>query len=90
MGETLKIKGEMVLREVAGEHILVPLGETALQLTGMISLSESGALLWERLQDGCTEQELVELLLETYDVTPETAQADVAAFLDRVRGLKLL
>lgn len=90
MEEKLKIRGEMVLREVAGEYILVPLGETALRLTGMISLSESGAMLWEKLSEGCTERELRERMVEEYEIDPETAQADIEAFLNRLRELELL
>ena len=90
MSEKLKIKGELVLREVAGEYILIPLGETALQLTGMISLSESGVLLWKKLQTGCALDELSAALMEEYDVDPETAEADVNAFVEHLKELKLL
>lgn len=83
-------KGELILRDIAGENILVPVGETALRIQGMIALSESGALLWQALEQERTEEELVALLLEEYEVTPDEARADVTAFLDRLRGLELI
>ena len=43
----MRAMNEMVLREVAGEHILIPVGKTAMRVKGMISLSESGSLLWQ-------------------------------------------
>lgn len=86
----MKIQGDLILREIAGEHILVPVGETALRVKGMISLTESGALLWERLQTECTEEDLVRAILEEYDVDRETAAADVTSFLDQLRTLNLL
>ena len=63
-GGNLKATREFVLREIAGEHILIPVGETAQKLHGMLNLSESGLLLWNTLQEERTEEELVEALLE--------------------------
>lgn len=86
----MKIKGELMLREIAGEHILIPVGATALRIKGMINLTESGVLLWKRLQTECSEEELVETVLEEYEIDRETAAADVKTFLDQLRGLDLL
>lgn len=86
----MKIQGDFILREIAGERILIPVGETALNVKGMISLTESGALLWERLQTECTEDDLVRAILEEYDVDRETAKADVMSFLEQLRALDLL
>jgi hypothetical protein len=48
----------------------------------MIALSESGALLWQALTGGAEVEELCRILLEEYEVTPQRAQEDVAAFLE--------
>lgn len=86
----MKANGELILREIAGEHILIPVGATALRIQGMISLTESGVLLWNRLQTECTEEDLVDAVLEEYDIDRETAEADVQAFLNQLRDLELL
>ena len=38
-----------VLRKVAGENILVPVGNTALTFNGLVTLNESGAFLWKHM-----------------------------------------
>ena len=86
----MKIKGERILREIAGEHILIPTGASALEIKGMISLSESGVLLWERLQNECSEEELIDAVLDAYDIDRETAALDVRSFLDQLGELHLL
>ena len=48
----MKIKGEFVLRELVGETILVPVGRTALQLNGMITLNPVSAQIWRGLDQG--------------------------------------
>ena len=80
----------MILREIAGEHLLIPVGRTALQVKGMVTLSESGLLLWNRLQSDCTEEDLIQVLLSEYEVDRDTAAADVKAFLKRMNDVGLL
>lgn len=90
MKKNLKATSEVVLREIAGESLLIPVGQTALKIHGMITLSESGLLLWKRLQTECTEDELVEALLTEYQVDRETAVADVKAFIRQMQEVGIL
>ena len=41
----MNVKLDFVLREIAGETLLVPAGKTALDLNGMLTLNETGAAL---------------------------------------------
>ena len=86
----MKATNEVVLREIAGEHILIPVGQTALKVHGMITLSESGLLLWNKLQNDCTEEELVEAILAEYQIDRETAAADVSAFIQQMEQVGIL
>lgn len=86
----MKAVKNVLLREVAGEALLIPVGELALNVHGMISLSESGKLLWDKLQNDCTEDDLVSAILAEYEVDKETAKADVEEFLQKIRKLNLL
>ena len=86
----MKATGEMIIREVAGERLLIPVGETALRLHGMITLSETGLLIWQQLQQDCTEDALVSAILAEYDIDEATARQDVRAFLEQLSSLDLL
>lgn len=81
----MKLKEGFVLRNVAGETIVVPTGSD-LDLNMMITLNDSGRFLWEKLEQGAEEEELVAALLGEYDVTPETVKAHVAAFVKKLSG----
>ena len=78
----MKIKENFVLRQVADTWVVLPLGAATLNFDGMLTLNQSGVLLWQALEKGCTEEELTEVLLEEYDVSREEASADVRQFLD--------
>ena len=86
----MRVKENFILRQIAGESLLIPVGEAALAVNGLIALSESGAFLYERLKTECSRQELIDALLAEYEVTAQIAGADVDAFLEQMRQLKML
>ena len=59
----MRVRDQFILRTIADEHLLIPTGQAAFQLKGLIALSESGALLYNRLKDGCSREALVAALL---------------------------
>lgn len=86
----MRISDQYMLRQVADEYLVIPVGEAALKVKGLIGLSESGSLLYRRLQSGCTEEELVSALLAEYDIDAQTARADTHAFLEQMRRMGIL
>lgn len=86
----MKANKNFMLREVAGEHILIPVNEAAKKLYGLITLNDSGLLLWNRLQEGCSQEELIQAMLDEYEVDRETAERDTEIFLQKMREIELL
>lgn len=86
----MRIQKDFVLREIAGEYILVPLGDAAKDLNGIISVNELGAFLWNKLQTEQTEQALLDAVLQEYEVSREQAQTDLRRFLQMLRENNLL
>jgi len=86
----MKRKSGYVLREIGGQKIAVAVGDRAREFHGMITMTESGALLWDALAEEQTEETLVQKLLSVYDVSPDEAAADVRAFVLRLRKAGLL
>ena len=86
----MEIKREFVLREIAGDMLLVPTGRTALDLNGMLTLNEAGAEIWKMLPEAKTEEDIVCRLLEEYEVEEAELRKDVKAFLDKLRDLGII
>lgn len=86
----MKIKKEFVLREIAGDYILVPVGNTAMEFNGLITLNEVSALLWEKLQSEVSLEQLIDAVLEEYEVDRTTAAQDVEEFVDKLKETKIL
>lgn len=86
----MKAIKEIVMREIAGETVLIPVESAALRLHGMISLSESGALLWKMLENECSFEQLVQAILKEYDIDHETAVEDVKSFVSQMKRLEII
>ena len=86
----MRIDKSFVLRQIAGDYVILPTGSTTLQFNGMITVNEQGAFLWERLSRGASLDEIVEAMLDEYDVDRNTAFDDVMEFLQILRKSKLL
>ena len=85
----MKLKNGFVLREVAGETVVVPV-EADLNFNGMITLNEAAKVLWGVLENETTAEELVDAILAEFDVDRATAQGDVDAFIQKLKGLDFL
>lgn len=79
----MKIKEGFLLRQVAGQTVVLPCGDD-LDLNMMINLNDTGAFLWQLLQEETDEAALVRALLAEYEVDEETAKAAVAAFVAKL------
>jgi hypothetical protein len=77
----MKIKDGFVLRQVADTWVVMPLGQQSLDFNGMLTLNETGALLWKALEKGGDREAMAEVLTAEYEVTKEAALQDVDVFL---------
>ncbi|MBQ9734595.1 MAG: PqqD family protein [Clostridia bacterium] len=80
----MKIKEGFILREVAGNYIVVAVGDAVKGFNGVINLNETGAFLWRILEKGSDEKGMLDALLAEYDVSEEIAAKDVKTFIDKL------
>ena len=86
----MKVNNQFILRTIADEHLLIPVGEAAISVKGLIALSESGALLYEKLKSGCSKEELVLALTSEYEVSEGEALRDIDAFIGQMKQLNMI
>lgn len=81
----MKLKQGFVLREVAGQTLVVATGEASKDFHGMIKLNESGRIIWEQLIEGKSEKEIAEHLCAVYeDLDMPRAEEETAKFLKKI------
>lgn len=85
----MKLKDGFLLRQVAGENVVLPTGAD-LDLNAMITLNDTGCTLWKCLERETDRAALVAALLAEYEVDAPAAEAAVDGFLSRLKELDLL
>ena len=88
----MKLKDGLILREVAGQYVIVPTGKRTREVTSIVYISSSGAYLWDYMKDHEFEKEdLVKRILEHYEgVTEEKAAEDIGKFLKTLADNNIL
>lgn len=73
---------DLILRTIAGETVLIPTGSFAGKFNGIINLNGPAAFIWEKMEEVSSREEMVQLILDRYEIDEETARRDVNGFLD--------
>ena len=80
----MKLKDGFMLRQVAGEYVVLSVGAD-LDFNGMITLNETGATLWKRLEQEAELADLTAALTAEYDVDEATATVAAEQFVAKLK-----
>ena len=80
----MKIVKEFILREIAGECVLVPTGETTQEFNGLITMTDTAKFIWENIEKVDSFDELIQLMLEEYEIDEETARKDAYVYISQL------
>lgn len=81
----ITISKHVLFQELAGETVLLDL-----QSESYFGLDAVGTRVWQLLNDGHNELEIVEILLTEYDVKRGELTRDVRELLNRLSAAKLI
>ena len=70
----MKRNTDFMLRDIAGEVILVPTGVATQQFNGMITLNEVAAFIWKNLDESKSKEELVDKIMDEFEVDEDTVK----------------
>lgn len=86
----MKLCGEFIVRQVMDQTVAIPVGQTALQMNGMILLNDVSKVIWDCLEHETDVASIVTALTDAFEVTAEEARTDILEFLDKLRTMQLL
>ena len=81
----MELNDNFMIKEIAGNIILVPIGDFAIDFNGVITLNETAKFLWEKCQDGFTEESLIDDVKAEYNVDDDTAKTAVKKFIKEIK-----
>lgn len=78
----MKIKGQYVVRKIAGETVVVPVSSENLDSNVLIMLNETGAFLWDLLYEGADEDKIIAAFCDEYEVDADTVKTDIYELIE--------
>ena len=86
----MKIRKGFVLREVAGNTIVISVGAARDIFQGMIQLNETGKEIWKGIEEGLTAERIAQRLEEVYEVDLEEARQDTEEVIGQLEKAGIL
>ena len=86
----MEFKKEVVLRTIADETMLIPVGADTKEYNGIFSLTESAVTAFKAIQSGKEKDEIVDAILEEFDIDRPTAEKDVDDFLMKLKNYGII
>ena len=86
----MTIKPTFELIEVAGEYMLVPVGDSAASFRGIVTLNDAAGFLLSKMHVSKTKEELVTLLMHEFSVEQTTAEKDIEDCLQKLFELGVI
>lgn len=80
---TYKSMPDYILRNIAGDKVLVKIQNNDFGNDSVFVFNDSGAFLWENLSEKKSKAQLVTLLVQAYDIEQTEAESDVSMFLEK-------
>lgn len=79
-----------ILRNLAGEYVVMPAGNNIGAFGGAILMNELSAFVWEQLKVSVSRDELLARILDRYEVEEKTAAADLDALLAEMKRMGII
>ena len=78
----MRLKDGFIFRKIAGDNVIVPIGQQIQKFNGLIKINDSAAFLWNLLKEEITQDELIDKLIEEYQIDRDLATSDVENFIN--------
>lgn len=86
----MKASTGFILRNLAGEYVVMPAGDNIGAFGGAILMNELSAFVWEQLKVSVSHDELLARILDRYEVEEKTAAADLDALLAEMKRMGII
>ena len=86
----MKIKSGFVVREIAGESVVIALGEASKIFNGIIKLNGTGRIIWDSIAEGKERDAIIEAILTEYEIDKNTVETDVDNFIAKLKGANII
>ncbi len=88
--KVMKVNDNFVMREIAGESILVPVGDQTKITDGMIILNPVATVIWRALREKPEYEAVLKAVIDEFEIEETQARKDLDEFLNQMQEAGLL
>ena len=85
-----QLSGQYLLRDIAGEAVIIPVGENAPAGNAILEPNDTAAFLWHAFEQPRTAEQAVQLALNEYEGDEAMIRAQVCRFVQAALGCQIL
>lgn len=87
----MKINENFVFKSIAGEAVVMPVGDAVNKVNGMIKLNPTAEVIWKALEQETTLEDVISAVrANCQNVNEATIIEDVVDFTEKLRKLGIL
>lgn len=86
----MKLKKGLIIEKINDFYAVVPTNRKHIDFKGMMTINETGKLLFDALQEDLMIDDLVQLVMKHFEVSEAVAKNDVTTFVNKLSDYKLL
>ena len=81
----MPIKDNFLLKEIAGDYVIIPISNQNLDTTKIFNINETGAFIFKALKDNKTPLEIKDLMKKEYEATDRELLNDINEFINLLK-----
>ena len=87
----MRINENFVLKTIAGEAVVMPVGDAVNKVRGMIKLNPTAEIIWKALEQNTDIDAVIKKVKENCeDIDEATVKEDVTAFIEKLSKLGII
>lgn len=76
----MRVKEEFIIRNIAGQDVIVAIGKEAMKYNGLLTVSPTGKFILDHYKDAKDITDLIQMVLNEFEIDSETVTKDVIGF----------
>lgn len=84
----MKKKEDFIIRNIADEYIMIPVGKTALKFNGTIMINEISAFIWDNIEEVFNEKEMSKLICKYYEANYNEVYNDIKVIFRQMKDMQ--
>jgi len=80
----------IVSKKIEDEFVLVPISNNVGDMNQLFTLKDTGAFIWEQINGKNSVEDILNLLLDEFEINSDTAIKDIFRFLEELEEKKMI